>query len=178
MDSTSGPDDDKTRSTKSPSSSDILSKSTNMSQNKTKLADSGSHQATSGPALQGRLSYASIARKAVSNERLGGASPGASLSRPSQTREVRPADNQSTVVPAADLMGHQATARRGDISKSDIEVHTQFRAGQVSLRVSVVLQFRLRSSPMTFRYSLLLMRTSHETLLSLYLPISPRIYLL
>ena len=136
MDSTSGPDNDTTKSSSSP---DFLSKSTNMSQSKFKLADSGSHQATSGPTLQGRLSYASIARKAVSNERLGSVSPGAASSRPSQTRVARPADNQSTVVPAAVSMDRQATARSGDISKFDVEVHTQSRAGQVSPRVSVVL---------------------------------------
>jgi hypothetical protein len=176
MDFTSGPDND---TTKSPTSPDVLSKSTKMSQSKSKLADSGSHQATSGPTLQGRSSYAPIARKAVSNEPLGSASPGAALSRPSQTRAARHADNQSTVDPAGVSMDRQATARRANISKFDVEVHTQSRAGQVSPRVSVVLQLRLRSSPMTLYYSILLMRTSHETLLSsLYLPISPLIYLL
>ena len=53
-------------------------------------------------------------------------------SRPSRTGEARPADNQSTAVPAAVSRDRQATAQRGDISKSDVEVNVQSRAGQVS----------------------------------------------
>ena len=141
MDPTTRPDDDVT---KSPSSPEVMSKSTNISQSKTKLTDSGSHQATSGPTLQGRSSYATIA-KTISNERLdsaASASPwaGALSSRPSRMREARPTDNQLTDAPAALSKDHQATMQRGDISKFDVEVGSQPRVqvGHVSFRVAVL----------------------------------------
>ena len=68
----------------------------------------------------------------LDNNSAASASSGAALSRPSRTREARPADNQSTVVPEAVLRDRQATAQRGDISKFGVEVNAQSRAGQVS----------------------------------------------
>jgi hypothetical protein len=134
MDPTSGLDNDNTKTSSPP---DALSNSTNTSQSKTKLTDSGSHLATSGPTLQGRSSYATI-RKTISNERLdsaASASAGTASSRPSRTREARPTDDQPTAVPAAVSRGRQAVTQRGDISKFDVEVNAQSRAGQVSVAV-------------------------------------------
>ena len=125
MDASSRPDND---TTKSPSPPDVMS---NVSQNKTKLTDSGSYQATSGPT---RPSRTAIAKKTLSNERLdsaAGASPGATSSRPSRTGEVRPADDRSTAVPAAVSRDLQTTARRRDINEFDVELDAQPRAGQV-----------------------------------------------
>lgn len=142
MDPTSGRDND---TAKSPSPPDVMAKSTNMPQSKTTVTGSGSRQATTGPTSQGRLSYAAIARKAASNERpdgAAGASPGATSIQPSQTRKTRPADNQSTVVPAVVSRDREATARRGDISRfgvDDLEVDAQSRASQVSPRVAMAL---------------------------------------
>jgi hypothetical protein len=139
MDPTSGRDND---TAKSPSLPDVISKSMNTPQSKTKMADSGSRQVTTGPTSQGRLSYAAIARKAASNERpdgAAGASPGAASSQPSRTRKTRPVDNQSTAVPAVVSRDRQATVQRGDISRFGVEVDAQSRASQVSPRVAIVL---------------------------------------
>lgn len=127
MDPTSGRDND---TAKSPSPPNVMSKTT--PQSKTKLTDSGSRQATSGPISQGRLSYAAIARKAASNERpdgAAGASPGAASRQSSRTRNTHPTDNQSTAVVSRD---RQAAALRGDTSRFGVEVDAQSRASQVS----------------------------------------------
>ena len=68
----------------------------------------------------------------LDNDSAASASSGAASSRPSRTRESRPADNQSTLVPAAVSRDRQATAQRGDMSKLDVDVNAQSRAGQVS----------------------------------------------
>ncbi|KAF8476411.1 hypothetical protein DFH94DRAFT_759052 [Russula ochroleuca] len=131
MDATSGHDND---TTKSPSPPDVMSNSTNISsQSRTKLTDLGSRQATSRPTVQGRPSYAAIARKAISNERLDSAasdSPGSASSRQPQTKEARPADIRSTSIPAAVPRDRQATAQRRDISELDVKHDAQSRAGQ------------------------------------------------
>jgi hypothetical protein len=141
MDATSGHDND---TTKSPSPPDVMSNSTNISsQSRTKLTDLGSRQATSRPTVQGRPSYAAIARKAISNERLDSAasdSPGSASSRQPQTKEARPADIRSTSIPAAVPRDRQATAQRRDISELDVKHDAQSRAGQVSPRIAVVFQ--------------------------------------
>ena len=139
MDPTSGLDNDTTMSFSPP---DALSQSTNMSRSTANLTESGSHQAASGPTLHGRSSYATIDRKTISNERLdgtAGASPGAASSRPSRTKETRPAGNQSTAVSATVLRDHQGTAQRGDASQFCVEVDPRSRAGEVSPRVAIVL---------------------------------------
>jgi hypothetical protein len=100
----------------SPSPPNVMSKSTNISQ-------SGSHRA--GPPLQGRPSYATMARKALSDERLdsaAGASPGAA----SRRSEPRATDNQTTAHPAAASRGHQPTTEQ-----FDVELDARSRAGKV-----------------------------------------------
>jgi hypothetical protein len=132
MDATSRPDNGVT---KSPSSPDVMSKSTNISQSKTKSTDSGPRRATGAQTFQGRPSYATIAKKALSNERLDGvakASPGAASSQPLRTKGARPADDRSTAVPAAVSRDRQATAQHRDISGFGLGLDAQSRAGQVS----------------------------------------------
>ena len=139
MNTATGLDNDTTKSFSPP---DALSKSTNMPRSTTNLTDLGSHQAASGPTLYGRSSYATIDRKTISNERLDGAtgaSPGAAPSRPSRTKESRPADHQSTAVSATVSMDHQGTAQRIDSSQFGVEADARSRAGQVSPRVAIVL---------------------------------------
>jgi hypothetical protein len=177
MDDTNGPDNDTTRS---PSPPDVMSKSTNISQSKTKSTNSGPRQASGAQTFQGRPSYAAMATKALSSEHLDSAakaSPGAASSRPLRTREDRPADNRLTAVPAAVLRDRQGTAHHGDISGFGVGVGAQSRTGQVSPRVVVVLH--LWSSPMTLSYSLPPMQTTHKAVLRApCLPLSPVIYLL
>jgi len=139
MDATGRANNDATRS---PSPPDVMSKSTDISQSKTKSTDSGSRQATSTQTSQGRLSYAAMARKALSNERLdnaASASPGAASSRPSRTREARPADNRPTAVSAAVSRGRQAPAQHRGMSGFGVGPDAQSRAGQVSPGVAVAL---------------------------------------
>ena len=139
MDPTSGRDND---TTKSPSPPDVKSNSTNIpSQSRTALTNSGSHQATSRPTSQGKLSYANAAKKAVSNERLdstASASPGAASNRQSRTRDARPVNSRTTAVPAAVPKDRQATTQRKDTSRLDVELDAQPRTDQVSPRVAVV----------------------------------------
>ncbi|KAH9987990.1 hypothetical protein BJV77DRAFT_766227 [Russula vinacea] len=131
MDPTSGRDND---TTKSPSPPNVKSNSTNIpSQSRTTMTNSGSNQPTSRPTSQGKLSYANAAKKAVSNERLdsaASASPGAASNRQSRTRDARPANNQTTAVPAAVPKDRQATTQRKDTSKLDVELDAHPRAGQ------------------------------------------------
>ncbi|KAF8495931.1 hypothetical protein F5888DRAFT_1707525 [Russula emetica] len=113
-----GRQDDDTQ--QSPSSSSVMSKSTNISQ-------SGSHRATTGPTLQGRPSYPTMAGKALSDERLDNAadaSPGAA----SRRREPRATDNQTTAHPAAASKGPQATTEQ-----FDVELNARSRAGKPPL---------------------------------------------
>lgn len=173
MDLTSGLYNNNTKSSSPP---DTLSNSSNTSQSKTKLTDSVSHLATSGPTLQGRSSYATI-RKTISNERLDSAdsaSAGTTSSRPSRTREARLADDESNAVPAAVSRGRQAATHRGDISKFDVEVNAQSRAGQVSVAL-----LPLVISPTTLGYSLPPTQTTREALFRItHLLLSPLTYLL
>jgi hypothetical protein len=108
----------------SPSPPNVMSKSTNISQ-------SGSHQATTGPTLQGRPSYATMAtsRKALSDEHLDSAA-GASSAAASRRSEPRPTDNQTTVHPAAASRGRQPTTEQ-----FDVELDARSRAGKVSIPI-------------------------------------------
>jgi hypothetical protein len=67
MGSTRRLDDDTPRP---PSPPDVMSKSTNISQSKTKLTDSGSHRATSGPTPQGRPSPSAPAIADMASSRM------------------------------------------------------------------------------------------------------------
>jgi hypothetical protein len=149
MDPTSGPDND---TTKTPSPPEVPSKSTDTSPSKTKLTDSGPHRATSGPTLQGRPSYASIARKALSAERLdsaAGASPATASSPPSRRREPRPTDSRATAVPATVSRGRHATAQRKGISEFDVELDARSRARPpVSPRVVLPLVILTNDRPL------------------------------
>ena len=92
--------------------------------------------------MQGRPSYATIARKALSDERLdnaAGASPAAASSSPSRRREPRPADSRSTAIATFSRDGH-ATAPRRDISGLDVELDARSRA-RPSVSPRVVLPF-------------------------------------
>src|SRR6266852_1130548 len=129
-----------------PSPPNVMSKSTNVSQ-------SGTHRATTGPALQARPSYATMSRKALSDKRLdaaAGGSPGAV----SRRREARPTDNQTTAHPAAASRGRQATTEQ-----FDVELDARSRAGKVSTPI-MASYFRSWSSPAVLRYSFLLMQTT------------------
>ena len=141
----------------SPSPSNVMSKSTNISQ-------SESHRATTGPTLQAKPSYAAMARKALSDERLdsaAGASPGAA----SRRREPRPTDNQTTAHQAAASRGRQATTEQ-----FDVELDARSRAGKVSTPI-LVSYFRSWSLPMALHCSLLSMQTTRKTFLRItYLP--------
>jgi hypothetical protein len=177
----SGPDNDTTKS----SPPDVISKSTNISQNKTKSADSSSRQVTSGPALQGRPSYAAIARGERSDKRLNsapGANPAAASSQQSRRRGPRPTDNQTTAIPGETLRGRQAITERRDANQFDIELDARSRAGQVSppaLAWHSGLPLPLVISPVTLRYSLPLVQTTYKAFLRTpYLPLSFLIYLL
>ena len=59
----------------------------------------------------------------LDNDSAASASSGAASSRPSRTRESRPADNQSTLVPAAVSRDRQATAQSGGIREFGVEVN-------------------------------------------------------
>jgi hypothetical protein len=145
MDPTSGLDNDNTKTSSPP---DALSNSTNAPRSMPILTDPGPQLATGGPTLQGRLSNATV-RKTISNECLdsaASASAGIASSRQSQTREARPADDQSTAVPAVVSKGRQAATQRGD-SKPDVEVNAQSRAGQVSVTVAVLFLVILTNDP-------------------------------
>ena len=138
MDATSGRDN---YTIKSPSPPDVMSNAMNISsQSRTKLTNPGSHQATGRPTSQGKLSYATAGKKAVSDERLDSAaspSPGAASIPPSRTKGARPADNRPTIVPAEVSTDHQATAQRRDISELDVKHDAQSQTGQVSSLVAV-----------------------------------------
>lgn len=131
MDLTSGLDGDTTNYPLPPS---VVSKSSNMSECETKMTDSRSHQATSGPTLRGRPPYATISGKEAPTERgnVVSAGPGAASSQPSRTRITQHADNQSAAVPAAVSGGSQATAQLGDISRFGVDVNAHSQTNQVS----------------------------------------------
>ena len=138
MDPSSEPNNDTTKTASPPG---VISKSTSISsQSRTKLTDSKPHQATSRPTSQGKLSYADAAKKAVSNERLdsaASASPRAASDRQSRTKDARPENNRTTAVPATVSRDRQATMKRTDTNKLDVELDAQTRADQVSPCVAV-----------------------------------------
>jgi hypothetical protein len=104
-----------------PSLPNVMSKSTNISQ-------SGSHRAATGPTLQGRLSYAAVARKALSDQRLGGAAGASNPVAASRTRrEPRPTTNQTTARSAAASRGRQVTTEH-----FNIKLDARSRAGKVT----------------------------------------------
>ena len=102
-----------------PSPPNVMSKSPNISQ-------SESHQATTGPTLQGRPSYPTMgtSRKALLDERLESAA-GASSATASR-RESPPTDNQ-TAHSAAASRGRQTTTEQFDVG-----LGARSRAGKVS----------------------------------------------
>ena len=105
------------------------------------MTDSKSHQATSRPTSQGKVSYADAAKKAVSDERLdspASPSPRAASNRQSRTKDARLGNNRTTAVPATVSRDRQATTKRTDTNKLDVELDAQSRADQVSPRVAVV----------------------------------------
>jgi hypothetical protein len=106
MDSTREPDDN----TSLPP--DVIAKSLNISQSKSKLTDSGSYQANNGPTPQGRPSQEFAAGNALLDEHLdnaAGAKPAAD-SGESLQREPQPTDNQTTTIPSwATSRGRRAT---------------------------------------------------------------------
>jgi hypothetical protein len=148
MDSIRGRDDD-TPQPEAPTPPDITSKSTNISQSKVNLTDSGLHRASSRPTLQGRPSYATIARDAPPSERLdgaAGANPATASGQPSRRREPLPTDKQTTAISGTTLRGRQAITERRDASQFDNEFDGRSRAGQVSPRINVVLPLAILTS--------------------------------
>ena len=95
----------------------------NVMSNSTNISQSGFHRVTTGPTLQGRPSYATMARKVLSDERLDSAA-GASPAVASRRREPRPTDNQTTAHPMA--------ASRGHTEQFNAELDARSRAGKVS----------------------------------------------
>jgi hypothetical protein len=141
MDNTRELDDD---TPQHPSPPNVMSKSTNLSPSETKLTDSGSHRPTSGPTLQGRPSYVTMTRNALSDERLDsatGANPAAASGQSSRRRETRPTDNPAaTAISEAASGGRQPKTERRDASRFDIELDARSRVGQqVRLRISAAL---------------------------------------
>ena len=102
----------------------------------TRSTDSGSHRPIAGPTLQGRPSYATMARNALSDERLdsaAGANPAVSPGQSSRRREPRPTDNPPEMaVSGATSGGRQPITERRDASQFDIELDARSRVGQVS----------------------------------------------
>ena len=149
MDPTCEPNND---TTKTPSPPEVMSKDTNISSSKNKLTDSGPHLATSGPTLQRRPSYTTIARKGLPDERLdsaAGASPAAASSPSSRRREPHPADSRSTAIPATVSSDHHATAPRRDISEFDVGREAQSRArSQVTPRVVLLFVILANDPPL------------------------------
>ena len=97
----------------------VTSKSTNISQ-------SGSYRAAAGPTLQGRPSYAAVARKALSDQHLGSAA-GASSPVAASLRKLHPLNNPTTTRPAAASRSRQVTT-----GQFDIELDARSRVGKVS----------------------------------------------
>jgi hypothetical protein len=129
--------------TKSPSPSDVMSKS---SQSHARLTDSGSHRATSGPTLQGRSSYATMARNALLDGRLdgeAGASPAVPLGQPSRRREPHPTVDQTIAIPRETSRDLRAVTERRDASQFDIELDARSRARPVSPHIGVVTSARI-----------------------------------
>ena len=115
----------------------LMSKSTNT--------QSGTHQATSGSTPQGRPSYTTPARKALSDERFegsaGASSPATSVpSQPSRRRDHRPTVNESIAIPPEASTSHRAQTKRRDTSQfnHDVELDVPSRAGQVSFPLFVI----------------------------------------
>jgi hypothetical protein len=118
-------------------SNDITASSRDLSRNDNELANVGSRRATSGPLLGGRLSDSDILRNNAQRERIDGAPdprPAAVPAQQSRTRSSRPAERQTTVVPAAQSSSHQTVAMRDS------------RDGQVRDHVVMVLAFVVLTS--------------------------------
>lgn len=133
-----------------PQSRNIVSKSTNSSQNKGESMNLSSHRATDPETLQRVPSYAEFTRIALSsNDFLGvtGAYSDAASNQPSRTTGPRLTDYPPTVDLTAASTSRERTSRnRNDMSRS--------RSGQVSPHYRVVLvcnahqELILRSSPL------------------------------
>ena len=99
--------------------------------------NSGTHRPTGGPTLQGRPSYATIARNALSDERLDGAAganpDGVASGQSSRRREPRPTDNPpATAISGETSGGRQAITERVDASQFDFDLDARSGVGQVS----------------------------------------------
>lgn len=130
MDSIREPDDN------TPSLPDVIAKTMIISQSKSKLTDSGSYQANSGPTLQGRPPHELTAWNALLDEHLDGtegAKPAADLGESLQ-RVPHPTDNQTTAI---------ITERR-DASQLAIELDD--RVLVVSHRIGVALPLVILTS--------------------------------
>jgi hypothetical protein len=130
----------------------IMSKSTDLSQNKGESMDQSSHLATNPGTLHKVPSYAEFTSSRIarsSGDSLGamGAYPDAASNQPSRTTDPRLTDHPPTADPVA------ASTRRERTSKSKKEM-SQSRSGQVSPHFRVVLVFGphqeliLHSSPL------------------------------
>ena len=116
-----------------PSPPNVPSKSTNIPPSMTKSADSGSRRPASGPTPQKRLSYAEMAKKGLSNERLNGAAGANPAVAPGQSsrRVTRPTGNPpATAVSGATSRGRQPIAERRDTNQFDNELGQRSRGGR------------------------------------------------
>jgi hypothetical protein len=126
---------------------DLMSKTTKISQSKTKLTGSESHRAMmfNGILFRMLLSYASFASMLLLDEHLNsaaGASPAAAVSsQPTRVKELPPVSKRTTSLPAPATAprGSEATAPCRDTSDFDIELEGRPRTGQVSPHVCVAL---------------------------------------
>ena len=101
----------------------------NVMSNSTDISQSGFHRVTTGPTLQGRPSYATMARTTLSDERPD-SSAGASPATAPRRRETRPPDNQTTAHPSTASRSRQATAEQ-----FNAELDARSRAGKVSASI-------------------------------------------
>lgn len=109
------------------------------------LTDVPPRQAPVASQMEGKLSYSDYIKQQLSNERIDTASSGSGAAS-SGTRESRPAENRTTTVPMAPSNSYQATARRNDRVRRDVEPETWSRGGQVSPRIVVILVFVILTS--------------------------------
>jgi hypothetical protein len=147
-----------------PSRSD---KPKSQSQNN-QLTDVPPRQALVAPQMEGKLSYSDYMKQRLSSEHIDAAPGSSSGAASSRTREARPAENRTTAVPIAPSNSYQATARRNDTVRHDVEPETWSRGGQVSPHIVVILDFviLISNAPGSAR----LMRTDEVAPRSLHPP--------
>ncbi|KAH9987958.1 hypothetical protein BJV77DRAFT_764715 [Russula vinacea] len=130
MDRTRAVSDDTPQAASPPN---VPSKSTNTPPSMTKSADSESRRPASGPTPQKRLSYAEMAKKGLSNERLNGAAGANPAVAPGQSsrRVTRPTGNPpATAVSGATSRSRQPIAERRDTNQFDNELGQRSRGGR------------------------------------------------